>query len=101
MTRSLVLIGQSPATAERWASDAAGAQPTLTQLIMPTSDEIATARRRAQGKALVIGAMALTAYWGLVIADRGALVRVLCTAVLIVAVVATATTTERSDPPWR
>ena len=58
---------------------------------MPSVAEISRARRRAQRKALVIGAMAVAAYWGLVIADRGVLLRVTCAAALIVAMVATAT----------
>lgn len=85
------MIGQSTATAGVWTSDAVVSQAALTPLIMPTSAEISMARRRAQGKALVIGAMALSAYWGLVIADGGVLLRVICAAALIIAVVATAT----------
>jgi linoleoyl-CoA desaturase len=81
----------STATAGNLSSIAVGAPPTLTQLIMPTSSEISTARRRAQGKALVIGALGICGYWGLVVADAGVLGRVISAAVLIVAVVATAT----------
>jgi fatty acid desaturase len=62
----------------------------LTQLIMPTMAEISGARRRAQRK-LVIGAMAFAAYRGLVIADGGVGLRVICASTLIVAVVAAAT----------
>jgi len=58
---------------------------------MPTKGEIARARRRAHGKAVFIALMALAAYWGLVIANTPLYVRLVCAAVLIVAVVATAT----------
>ena len=85
------MIGQLTAPAGKLTSVAVGAQPTLTQLIMPTAAEVSTARRRGQRKALAIGALAFTAYWGLVIADGGALLRVICAAMLIIAVVATAT----------
>jgi fatty acid desaturase len=85
------VIGQSNATLGDRASTSLGAPPSLTQLIMPTSAEISRARERAQRKALLIGAMALTAYWGVVIADGGPSLRVSCAAVLVVAVVATAT----------
>jgi linoleoyl-CoA desaturase len=63
----------------------------LTQLIMPSKAEISRARRRAQGKAIVIAGLASAAYWGLVIATTVLLLRLICAAMLIVAVVATAT----------
>jgi linoleoyl-CoA desaturase len=85
------VIGQSTATAGDRPSTSVDATPSLTQLIMPTSAEISRARRRAQRKALLIGAMAFAAYWGLVIADGGLSLRLSCAAVLVVAVVATAT----------
>ena len=85
------MIGQSTVTAGTRTSAGASAESTLTQLIMPTMAEISGARRRAQRKALVIGAMAFAAYWGLVIADRGVGLRVICASTLIVAVVAAAT----------
>jgi linoleoyl-CoA desaturase len=85
------VIGQSTVTAETRTSAGASAESTLTQLIMPTMAEISGARRRAQSKALVIGAMAFAAYWGLVIADGGVGLRVICASTLIVAVVAAAT----------
>jgi linoleoyl-CoA desaturase len=84
------VTGQMTTTAGG-TSGVAIALPTLTQLMMPTKGEIARARRRAHRKALVIAVMGCTAYWGLVVADTILLVRFVCAAVLIVAVVATAT----------
>ncbi len=65
--------------------------PTLTQSVMPTSAEISRARRRAQGKGVVIGALGLASYWGLVLASTSFAVRVACAFALVIAVVATAT----------
>jgi len=64
---------------------------TLTQSVMPTEAEISRARRRAQGKAIVIGVLGVSAYWGLVIAATSFVVRVACALTLVVAAVATAT----------
>jgi linoleoyl-CoA desaturase len=81
------VISQSPVRAGHLAI----ADPTLMQLIMPTAAEISAARRRGQRKAVLIAVLAVTAYWGLVVAAGSLLVRLVCAAVLIVAVVATAT----------
>ena len=85
------MIGQPTATAGDRTSVAASAGPTLTQLIMPSKSEISRARRQAQAKAMVIAGLASAAYWGLVIASTVLLLRLICAAMLIVAVVATAT----------
>ena len=77
------MIGQPTATAPDGTSVAARARPTLTQLIMPSKGEISRARRRAQGKAIVIAGLASAAYWGLVIASTVLLVRLICAAMLI------------------
>ena len=81
------MISHSPVRAGHLAI----ADPTLMQLIMPTAAEILAARRRGQRKAVLIAVLAVTAYWGLVVAAGSLLVRLVCAAVLIVAVVATAT----------
>lgn len=64
---------------------------TLAQLIMPTPAEIDRGRRRAQAKALFIGALAVGAYWGLVVASSSAWTAIACAALLVVAVTAVAT----------
>jgi linoleoyl-CoA desaturase len=63
----------------------------ITQGIMPTEAEIATARRKLRAKAIVIGAAALFGYWGLVVADTGLLVRMLSAALLVLAATSLAT----------
>jgi fatty acid desaturase len=85
------VTGQMTAIAGDRPTVAAIAAPTLTQLMMPTSGEIAQARRRAHNKALLIAVLALAAYGGLVVANTGLFMRFVCAAVLIVALVATAT----------
>jgi linoleoyl-CoA desaturase len=63
----------------------------LTQSIMPTEREIGRGRRRSQRKALVVALTAAGAYWGLVVADAMWWVRLACAALLVLAVIATAT----------
>jgi linoleoyl-CoA desaturase len=65
--------------------------PTLSQLIMPTSGEVRSAQRRAQAKAGLIVAVAIAAYWGLVVVSAGLLMALACAAVLVGALTAVAT----------
>jgi linoleoyl-CoA desaturase len=85
------VTGQMTATTGNCSSVVAHPPPTLTQLAMPTAGEIARARRQAHRQALLIALVALVAYWGLVVANTVLLMRFVCAAVLIVALVATAT----------
>jgi linoleoyl-CoA desaturase len=63
----------------------------LRQVLRPSGREIACARRRLHGKALLIGALAASSYGLLVFGRVGVGVRLLSAAVLVVALVATAT----------
>jgi linoleoyl-CoA desaturase len=63
----------------------------LADLIRPTVEEIAAARRRLHLKAVGIVVLALTSYFGLVIAHVSLLVRCVSAAALVVAVTAVAT----------
>ncbi|CAB4880696.1 unannotated protein [freshwater metagenome] len=65
--------------------------PSLTQMMMPTADEIAWGRRRLHRKAAFIAVLALSSYAALVFAPVGFLLRVGFALVLVVACVATAT----------
>ena len=64
---------------------------SLTQLMMPSSDEIARGRRKLHRKAALIAILAVTSYVGLVVTHVGFLLQVMFAAVLVVASVATAT----------
>jgi len=59
--------------------------------ILPTAGEIRAARRRLHGKAICIAGLVAMSYWGLVIADFGAVLRVTCAALLVFGLVAVAT----------
>ncbi|MGZ4702076.1 MAG: fatty acid desaturase family protein [Ilumatobacteraceae bacterium] len=65
--------------------------PTLTQLMMPTSEQIAEARRRLHWKAAGIALLGVGSYVGLVFAPVGFVVRVGFALLLVIASVATAT----------
>ncbi|MBI5088988.1 MAG: acyl-CoA desaturase [Actinobacteria bacterium] len=64
---------------------------SLTQQMMPTSDEIRRARRRLHRKAALIFGLAVGSYVGLVFAPVGFVVRVLFALVLVIASVTMAT----------
>ena len=59
--------------------------------VLPTSGELRSARRRLHGKALAIGGLLGTSYWLLVVSDFDLLVRLGAAAVLVLALVAVAT----------
>src|SRR5688572_18079622 len=59
--------------------------------VLPTSGELRSARRRLHGKALAIGGLLGTSYWLLVASDFDLLVRLGAAAVLVLALVAVAT----------
>lgn len=67
------------------------ATTSLTQSMLPTTDEIARGRRRLHRKAAFIAILAAGSYAGLVFAPVGFPARVLFAALLVVAAVATAT----------
>jgi linoleoyl-CoA desaturase len=58
---------------------------------LPTAAELRRARRRLHAKALVIAAVVVGSYWGLVVADGAPGVRVACAATLVTGLVAVAT----------
>jgi linoleoyl-CoA desaturase len=64
---------------------------TLTQRMLPTVDEIALGRRRLHRKAAMIAVLAVGSYVGLVFLSVALPVRLLFAAILVVALVATAT----------
>jgi linoleoyl-CoA desaturase len=66
-------------------------EPSLTQMMMPTGDQIERARRRLHRKAAGIGVTAVASYGALVFAPVGFVVRVLFALVLVAASVAIAT----------
>lgn len=59
--------------------------------VLPTLDEVRSARRRLHGKALAIAGLLVTSYAVLVVADVALVVRLAAAAVLIVALVAVGT----------
>jgi linoleoyl-CoA desaturase len=63
----------------------------LWRSMLPTATEIRSARRRLHLKATCIAVLVATTYWGLVIADLGTLPRLACAALLVVGLVAVAT----------
>jgi linoleoyl-CoA desaturase len=65
--------------------------PGLMEQIMPTAQQIAAARKRLQAKAVIIALTTMSAYYGLVIADVGVLVRLASALVLVGGLVAVAT----------
>ena len=64
---------------------------SLTQAMMPSSEEIARGRRRLRLKSAFVAALAVGSYVGLVFAPVGLLWRLIFAVVLVVASVATAT----------
>lgn len=70
---------------------ARSATPSLTQLMMPTREQIARARRRLHRKAAGIAVLAVAGYLALVFAPVGLLARMAILAVLVVASTGTAT----------
>ena len=68
-----------------------GGTPSLTQEMMPTSEEIDRARRRLHRKAALISVLAVGSYAALVFAPVGFAFRVVFALVLVVASVAIAT----------
>lgn len=64
---------------------------SLLSLIAPTAAEITWARRRLHLKAALIVALGVFSYGGLVFGDVSLLVRLGCAALLVIAVIATAT----------
>jgi fatty acid desaturase len=59
--------------------------------VLPTPGELSSARHRLHGKALAIGGLLATSYWLLVVSDFDLLVRLGAAAVLVLALVAVAT----------
>lgn len=69
----------------------ASAMSSLSAAMMPTPVEIARARRRLQGKAVLIVSIWVASYYGLVFAPLGLVFRMGCALVLVVACVGVAT----------
>lgn len=64
---------------------------TSWRSVLPNDAEIRRARRHLHLKAVVIGLLVASSYWGLVIADSSMVVRLASAAVLVIGLIATAT----------
>jgi linoleoyl-CoA desaturase len=70
---------------------AAPSAASLWRAVVPTADEVRSARRRLHAKSVLVGGLAATSYWCLVLSSLPVVVRLVAAGVLVIALVATAT----------